>query len=74
MTAVKAFLEGVKGACPDVAINYTQGADSKPEGFILEGTVIGFRVKGEKIGFIERSGIQSECYITPESENLPNDL
>ena len=59
MIAVKAFLEGVKGACPDVTKNYAQGADSQREGCVFEPTVIGFRVRGGKIGVIEKSGIRS---------------
>ena len=62
MIAPKAFLEGVEGACPDVAINYTQGADSQHKGCVFEGTAIGFRVAGGKIGVIEKSGIQSQHY------------
>ncbi len=62
MSAVKAFLESVEGACPDVAKNYTQGADNQYKGCILEGRVIGFRVGGGEIQFIEKWGIQSQPY------------
>ena len=62
MIAPKAFLEGVKGACPDVAKNYTQGANSKHKGCVFGGTVVGFGVGGGRIGFIEKSGIQSQHY------------
>jgi hypothetical protein len=62
MIAVKAFLESVEGACPDVAKNYTQGADNQFKGCIFEGVVIEFRVGVGKIGFIEKWGIQSQHY------------
>jgi hypothetical protein len=62
MIAPKAFLEGVKGACPDVAINYTQGANSKHKGCVFGGTVVRFRVERGEIGVIEKSGIQSQHY------------
>jgi len=62
MIPVKAFLEGVEGACSDVAKNHTQGADNQYKGCILEGRVIGFRVGRGKIGFIEKLGIQSQPY------------
>ena len=60
MIAVKAFLESVEGACPDVAKNYTQGADNQYKGCIFVRMVIGFRVGGGKIEFIEKWGIQSQ--------------
>ena len=62
MIPVKAFFEGVQGACPNVAKNYTQGADNQYKGCIFEGMVIGFRVGGRKIESIERWGIQSQPY------------
>ena len=58
--AVKAFLESVEGACPDVAKYYTQGADNQYQGCLLVRMVIGFRVGGGKIEFIEKWGIQSQ--------------
>jgi hypothetical protein len=60
MIAVKAFLESVEGACPDVAKNYTQGADNQYKGCILVGMVIGFRVGGGEIEVIEKPCIQSQ--------------
>ena len=62
MIAVKAFLESVEGACPDVAKNYTQGADNQCKGCIFVGRVIGFRVGGGKIEFIEKWDSQSQPY------------
>lgn len=62
MIPVKAFLEGVQGACPDVAKNYTQGAYNQYKGCIFEGMVIGFRVGGMKSEFIENWDIQSQPY------------
>jgi hypothetical protein len=62
MSAVKAFLESVDGACPDVAKNYTQGADNQYKGCIFVGRVIGFRVGGGKIEFIEKWDSQSQPY------------
>jgi hypothetical protein len=75
MTPVKAFLEGVQGACPNVAKNYTQGADNQYKGCIFEGMVIGFRVGGGKIVFIEKWRIQGHLIIrASEKEHLSKDL
>jgi len=75
MIAVKAFLESVDGACPDVAKNYTQGADNQYKGCIFVGMVIGFRVGGGEIEFIEKWGIQSQPYYKSfRKRNLPKDL
>ena len=75
MITVKAFLESVERACPDVAKNYTQGADNQYKGCIFERMVIGLRVGGGKIEFIEKWGIQSQLIIrASENENLPKDL
>jgi len=41
MIAVKAFLEGIKAACPNVAKHHTQRTDRQSHG--LEGKVIRFR-------------------------------
>jgi hypothetical protein len=62
MSAVKAFLDSVDGACPDVAKNYTQGADNQYKGCIFVERVIGFRVGGEKIELIEKWDSQSQPY------------
>ena len=60
MIAVKAFPESVEGACPDVAKNYTQGADNQYKGCLFVRRVIGFRIGWGKIEFIEKWGIQSQ--------------
>ena len=57
MITVKAFLESVEGACPDVAKHHTQCGNGQSDG--LEGKSIGFRVGGGKIKFIEKSDIQN---------------
>ena len=62
MITMKAFLESVEGARPDVAKNYTQGADNQSKGCMLVESVIGFRVGGGGIQFIEKWGIQSQPY------------
>ena len=63
MIAMKAFLEGVEGACPDVAENHTQGTDNQYKGCILEGIVIGFRVGRGKIGVIEKFGYSKSTLL-----------
>jgi hypothetical protein len=62
MITVKAFLESVEGARPDVAKNYTQGADNQSKVCMLVESVIGFRVGGGGIQFVEKWGIQSQPY------------
>ena len=80
MITVKAFLESVERACPDVAKNYTQGANNQYKGCIFERMVIGLRAGGRKIEFIEKWGIQNQPYYksfiirASENENLQKDL
>jgi hypothetical protein len=75
MTPVKAFLERVQGACPDVAKNYTQGAYNQYKGSIFEGMVIGFRIGRMKIEFIKNWRIQRHLIIrASENEHLSKDL
>ncbi len=75
MSPVKAFLEGVQGARPDVAKNYPQGAYNQYKGCIFEGMVIGFRVGGMKIEFVENWRIQRHLIRrASESEHLSEDL
>ena len=59
MNAVKAYLESVEGACPDIAKNYTQGAESQYWGCIFERMVIGLMAARQKSEFIEKVCIQS---------------
>ncbi len=75
MIPVKAFLEGVQRACPNVAKNYAQGADNQYNGCIFERMVIGSRVGRVKIGFIEKWRTQRHLIIrASENEHLSKDL
>ena len=62
MITVKAFLESVERACPDVTKNYTQGADNQFKGCIFERMVIGLRVGAGKMEFIEKWDFQNQPY------------
>jgi len=57
MITVKAFLESVERACPDVTKNYTQGADNQYKGCIFERMVIGLSPAGPKIEVIKKPRI-----------------
>jgi hypothetical protein len=65
MVAMKAFPEGVKGACPDIAVYYTQSAESQQESPVLEPTFRGCWVVRGFGAAIARVGLQSD-------ENLRN--
>src|SRR4030042_2615727 len=72
MIAVKSFLDGVEGACPDIAVYYTQGAESQQESPVLEPAFRGCWVVSGFGVTIARVGLQSDENIrNPKMEKEP---
>ena len=60
---VKTLPYSVERACPDIAINYTKGAESERKGLVFEPALIGFRFMGGNGAAIARVGRRIQ--VTP---------
>jgi hypothetical protein len=69
---VKTFFDGVKGACPDIAVYYTQSAERQQESPVLEPTFRGCWVVSGFGVAIATVGLQSDENLrNPKMEKEP---